>query len=65
MPIEFYANVKLPHYGWFGKSFATKQEARKFIADKLRSARNGGWLFKPSYSGRTYYIRQQLMSLDV
>jgi hypothetical protein len=60
MPMEYYANVKLPFYGWFGRTFATEAEARSYVARMLNRARKEG----TSYRSRAYYIRQQLLNLD-
>lgn len=61
IPMQFYANVRLPYYGWFGEAFDCEQAARDYIARMLRSARSQGGMFKPSYRSRDYYIRPQLL----
>lgn len=63
MPTRYYANVKLPFYGWFGAEFATEQEARRFIAGHYRTARRySRQCLRPSYAGRCYYVKPRLMT---
>ena len=62
IPMQWSANVKLPYYGWFGRDgFASLREARRFVAETLREARHYGPLYRPTYGGRCYTIRQSLL----
>lgn len=37
IPMQWYANVKLPYYGWFGETFSSELDARRFVAKMLKS----------------------------
>ena len=63
IPMQYYANVELPFYGWFGKSFSSTQEARDYVADMLRKARqNERVSLRPRRA--VYYIKPRLLRLD-
>jgi hypothetical protein len=62
IPMQFAANVRLPYYGWFGRdNFTSMGEARKFVAEMIRSARRD-----PVSRTRRYdwYVRPHLLRVD-
>ena len=63
IPMQWSANVKLPYYGWFGREgFSTQAEARKYVADQLRSVRHHEHaMCRPTYASRQYVIRPYAM----
>lgn len=60
------ANVKIPFDGWFGaNSFATKREARDWVAKMYRNTRRcDSRLSRPSYASRSYILRPYLLLDD-
>ena len=65
IPMQWHANVKLPYYGWFGETFSSERDARRYVAKMLRSARkpSDSRIGRPSYAGRSYIIKPHLMRL--
>jgi hypothetical protein len=61
-PMEYYANINLPYYGWFGRAFTTPQDARRYIAKMIRDSRKSR--FPVRYRSRAYYVKPRLLRID-